>query len=576
MRRTRSPSSFSFFVNLFAKGSLEVSLLKFEKDPRYTMSLQEDAAKLLKETAYFKEAPEGFIQELARQMKCLEVQDGYNFFEEGDEIHSVLILEEGVAVRTKMSVDESNVAELRSSLREMPSEHSETSPGEDASVLIDTISGRAQVTGLLHNFKAGAVAYATVSARGPVKAWLIEGKKFREAITKEPAYALEMMSSLSRELRVGTKSLQALVRHSKASHREGGAASEQRVCKVLCYDATSWTMEGFQPAIEEFNKQHKDDGTSIEMEFTTERLSEHSAIFAAGYNAVCLFVNDTANSSVIQTLSLLGVRMIAMRCAGFDRVDTKAARAFGMTVARVPAYSPYAVAEMGIALLMSVNRKIHRANNRVRMANFTLDAGLMGIDIHGKTVGVMGTGNIGAILCNILFGFGANVICYDVHENPEVLEKGGKYVSKEEILSQSDILFLMMPLLPPTKHTINFETLKLLKKGMLLINTSRGGLIDTKALLQGLQDGTIAGVGLDVYENEQEYFFQDWSAKTVTDLDLVALLGNNKVVLTAHQAFFTQEAVDKIVGDTMQNLTDFYHANKTGRKHPNNCIPAHP
>ncbi|GAX20713.1 D-lactate dehydrogenase [Fistulifera solaris] len=539
------------------------------------MSSQEDAEKLLKETAYFKEAPEALVQELARQMQCLNVEDGHNFFEEGEEIHSVLILEEGMLVRTKMSVDESDVAELRSSLREMPSEHSESASSDDSSVLIDMISGRAQVTGLLHNFKAGAVAYATVSAKGSVKAWLIEGEKFREAITKEPAYALEMMSALSRELRVGTKSLQALVRHSKAGHREGNATTEQKVCKVLCYDATSWTIEGFEPAIKEFNEQHKEEGISIEMEFTTERLSEHSAIFAAGYSAVCLFVNDTANSNVIQTLSLLGVRMIAMRCAGFDRVDTKAARAFGLTVARVPAYSPYAVAEMGIALLMSVNRKIHRANNRVRMANFTLDGGLMGIDIHGKTVGVMGTGNIGAILCNILFGFGANVLCYDVHENPDVLDKGGKYVSKEEILSQSDILFLMMPLLPPTKHTINFDTLKLLKKGMILINTSRGGLIDTKALLKGLQDGTIAGAGLDVYENEQEYFFQDWSAKTVTDSDLVALLGNNKVVLTAHQAFFTQEAVDKIVSDTIQNLTDYYHSNKSGIRHPNNCIPVH-
>lgn len=223
------------------------------------------------------------------------------------------------------------------------------------------------------------------------------------------------------------------------------------------------------------------------MEYTTERLSEQSATFAAGYDAVCLFVNDDASEKILQTLSLLGVSMIAMRCAGFDRVNLKAATAFQMTVARVPAYSPYAVAEMAIALLLAVNRKIAKASARVKMANFSLDAGLMGKDIHGKTVGVMGTGKIGQILCDIVLGFGVKLICYDVYESDEVKQKGGVYVSKEELYQQSDFIFLMMPLLKPTYHTINDEAISQMKKGVILINTSRGGLVDAKSLLKGLR-----------------------------------------------------------------------------------------
>ena len=294
--------------------------------------------------------------------------------------------------------------------------------------------------------------------------------------------------------------------------------------------------------------------------------------FDLGYDAVCLFVNDTANANVIQTLSKLGVKMIANRCAGFDRVDTKAALAYDITLARVPAYSPYAVAEMAISLLMGVNRKIARASSRVRMANFSLDAGLMGIDIHGKTVGVMGTGKIGQILCDILFGFGANLICYDVFESDDLKRKGAKYVSKDELFEHADVIFLMMPLLPPTRHTINEGMLDKLKPGVILINSSRGGLVETTAVLKGIEMGIIRGYGADVYENEGDYFFQDWSAKSIPDPTLVALLGNNNVLLTAHQAFFTQEAVDAIVNVTLDNLLKF-NKGMTMYSHPNTFLP---
>eukprot|EP00934_Nitzschia_sp_Nitz4_P004908 Nitzschia sp. Nitz4//scaffold16_size188269//145042//147064//NITZ4_001812-RA/size188269-augustus-gene-0.98-mRNA-1//-1//CDS//3329538580//4898//frame0 len=521
---------------------------------------KETAVSLLRESPWFKNASASMLEKLADKMTLQEADDGFLFVKEGDEIKNVLVLQEGSLVRTKLSVEDAAVA------------HEEWTEEEikEHSIVVDEITGTGKITGLLHSVETGGHAYATISAAGPTKVWLLPGEDLRDIVCGEPQFALDLMSALARELRSGTKSLRNVlrrVRNSTSNLEEAG----KKPFRVLCYDATSWTTDGFKAALEVYQKEEHD--VDIKMEFTTERLSQQSACFAAGYDAVCLFVNDTADAPVLKTLSLLGVRLVLMRCAGFDRVDTKAALAFDLTVARVPAYSPYAVAEMGIALLMSVNRRINKASNRVRMANFSLDGGLMGMDIHGKTVGVMGTGKIGQILCDIMLGFGVNLLCYDVFENDEVKAKGGKYVSKDEIYAQSDILFLMMPLLAPTYHTINHDVLAKLKPGVILINTSRGGLVDTKALLEGLRTGVIGGCGMDVYENEQAYFFQDWSAGHIEDPDLEALLGNNNVVLTAHQAFFTKEAVNKIVDTTIENI-GFYCEGKRGLSHPNNCIPA--
>jgi D-lactate dehydrogenase len=437
-------------------------------------------------------------------------------------------------------------------------------------VLVDIVEGYGTLTGLLHNIEEGECAYATVTAKGPAKVWLIPGDEFRSKISANPAFALEMMNAMAHELRNTSKVTRALAKTMSKASPEAEAGGN--ILRVLCYDTTSWVSNGFNPAVESFNKGQGVGGLHILMDFTPERLGPKSAAYAGGYEAICTFVNDVADSETMQTLSMLGVKMIAQRAAGFDRIDTKAALAYGMTVARVPAYSPYAVAEMGISLLMAVNRKIAKANSRVKMANFSLDEGLMGMDIHGKTVGVMGTGKIGQILCNIIKGFGANLICFDIFESDVVKDLGGKYVTKDELYAQSDVIFLMMPLLPPTRHTINDSVLPKLKKGVLLINTSRGGLVDTKALLKGLSEGIIAGVGMDVYENEADYFFQDWSAQNIPDPVLVALLGNNNVILTAHQAFFTKEAVDKIVATTIENM-DNYSKGMRGTSHPNNCIP---
>jgi CRP-like cAMP-binding protein len=360
---------------------------------------------------------------LAAVMIPVEAPDGHLFVEEGEDIHNVVIIEEGTLARTKLSITD-ETGEPPVSLREMSIRTLRSSLSGVNRIRVDEVSGLGRITGLLHNIQPGSLAYASVTADGPVKVWIIKGEDFRQVIASPPEHALAVMNAMSRELRVGSKSLRGLMQKFQKSSSGANGKDGEVVCRVLCYDTTSWVSEGFKPAVETFNAEQKD-GICIDMTFTTERLSEQSATYAAGYDAVCCFVNDNANSDVIQTLSLLGVKCIAMRCAGFDRVDTRAATAYGLTVCRVPAYSPYAVAEMAIALLMAVNRKINRASNRVKMgklirklcvasrfclfelshlflslslsANFTLDSGLMGVDIHGKTVGVMGTGKFRTI-----------------------------------------------------------------------------------------------------------------------------------------------------------------------------------
>jgi D-lactate dehydrogenase len=489
---------------------------------------------------------------------------GHVFIEEGENMTKILIIEEGTLVRTKLSLHDddkatADVKDLSASMQLV-----------DLSVTVDQLEGRGRVSGLLHTFKTSETpAFATVSVSSDTaKVWILDAEDFRSVVSTVPQHCLDVLGALARELREGSKSLRGLMQQVQKTNRgSGGKDASKNMLSVLCYDTTSWVSDGFQPAIAAFNEQqkmeHGEDAMEIDMHFTSERLSEESATYAAGHHAVCLFVNDSASEQIIRTLSLLGVKMIAMRCAGFDRVDLRAATAYGLTVARVPAYSPYAVAEMAVALLMAVNRKIARASARIKMANFALDAGLMGMDIFGKTVGIMGTGKIGQILCQIMSGFGAKIICFDVFESPDVKAMGATYVTKDEIFAQSDVIFLMMPLLPPTYHTINETTIRQMKKGVLLINTSRGGLVDTKALLKGIREGIVSGVGIDVYEYEQAYFFQDWSAKSIQDEDLLALIGETNVVMTAHQAFFTKEAVTSIIDTTVQNLK-YYYDGKTG------------
>ena len=274
---------------------------------------------------------------------------------------------------------------------------------------------------------------------------------------------------------------------------------------------------------------------------------------ANGYDAVCVFVNDTVNEKVINELYDLGVRVIALRCAGFNNVDTKAC--FGkLHVFRVPAYSPYAVAEHAMALLLTSNRHTNRAYIRTRDFNFSL-AGLTGFDLHGKTAGVIGTGKIGQIFIRICRGFGMNVVAYDPYP---LKDADFPYVSLEELLHQSDIISLHCPLTEQSRHLINADTIAQMKDGVYLLNTSRGMLVESEALLDALKNGKIAGAGLDVYEEETEFFFEDRSEMVKRDTLLSLLVSMPNVVLTSHQAFLTNEALHNIAQVTLENLDAYF------------------
>lgn len=327
---------------------------------------------------------------------------------------------------------------------------------------------------------------------------------------------------------------------------------------VLFFDNKPYTERTF----------NETNSSEFTFHYLEARLNQETAILAAGYSTICVFVNDDLSAPVVDELAKQGVQHIALRCAGFNNVDLKACKRHGIEVSRVPAYSPYAVAEHAVALLLSLNRNIHRAYNRVRDGNFRLD-GLVGFDLNQKTVGIIGTGAIGKIMGKIMRGFGCTVVTYDLHPDADFAGQNGiRYCSLEELLSISDIISLHAPLTKETYHLINEKTLSLMKSDVLIINTSRGGLIDTRALLEGLKDGKIAGAGLDVYEEEENFFFEDFSSKGVSDDVLARLLTYPNVIVTSHQAFLTREALGNISQTVVENIRAFYQG-KRGDELPN-------
>lgn len=290
------------------------------------------------------------------------------------------------------------------------------------------------------------------------------------------------------------------------------------------------------------------------LEFFDAALTPQTCGLAAGFEAVCVFVHDKVDARLLRCLAGEGVRVVALRCAGFNNVDLAAARELGIQVVRVPAYSPYAVAEHAVALMLTLNRRTHRAYNRVREGNFALN-GLLGFDMHGKTVGIVGTGRIGAALARIMHGFGCSLLGHDQFENPECLELGMRYVERDTLLAESDIISLHCPLTPETRHMVNLHTIPRMKRGVLLINTGRGALVDTAAVIAGLKNGHIGALGLDVYEQEESLFFEDHSNEIIQDDLLERLLTFPNVLITSHQGFFTREALDAIAGTTLANLS---------------------
>ncbi len=290
--------------------------------------------------------------------------------------------------------------------------------------------------------------------------------------------------------------------------------------------------------------------------FFDVHLNHQTCSLAQGYDVVCSFVNDKLTKGILNSLSKSGVKLIALRCAGFNQVDIKTALELGITIARVPAYSPHGVAEHAVALMLALNRKIYRAYNRVRDGNFSLD-GMMGFNMNEKTVGIIGTGKIGFLLAKILSGFSCQILAYDIHENPECLKLGVKYVSLDTLYAQSDIISLHTPLIPQTHHMIGKESLSQMKDGVMIINTSRGGLIDTNSIISFLKSGKIGYLGLDVYEEEEALFFDDLSSNVIKDDTFSRLLTFPNVLITGHQAFFTDTALRNIAETTLENISAF-------------------
>lgn len=312
--------------------------------------------------------------------------------------------------------------------------------------------------------------------------------------------------------------------------------------KVAFYDTKPYDKQWFE--------QKKTE--NIEIQYFETRLTERTAKLAEGYDVVCVFVNDELNEKVIDTLYKVGVKLIALRCAGFNNVDLNAAKG-KLKIVRVPAYSPYAVAEHAMALLLTLNRKTHRAFNRTREGNFTLN-GLTGFDLRGKTVGVVGTGKIGKIFIDICKGFGMNILAYDVYPDKNL---DVKYVEKDELLRESDIISLHCPLTEQTFHFIDEESIDKMKTGAVLINTSRGALVKKEALLNGLRSKKLGAAGLDVYEEEADYFYEDRSNDIIADEILALLISMSNVIVTSHQAFLTNEALMNIAETTINNITEF-------------------
>lgn len=298
------------------------------------------------------------------------------------------------------------------------------------------------------------------------------------------------------------------------------------------------------------NKKH---GSPHQITYFEYPLNSQTAKLAKEYDAVCAFVNDKLDDKCLTILHEYGIKHIALRCAGFNNVDITAAENLGLSVQRVPDYSPYAVAEYSVALLMAVNRRIARAFRRVRDGDFSLQ-GLLGFDLHGKTIGIIGTGKIGQVAANILAGFGCRILAYDLYPNEELKAKGVNYVSLEEIFRQSDVISLYCPLTLETFHMINDHSLSLMKNGVYIINTSRGGLVNTDAVIEGLKSKKIGGLALDVYEEEEGVFFEDLSDDIIHDDKLMRLTTFPNVIITSHQAFFTKEALERISMVTINNL----------------------
>jgi D-lactate dehydrogenase len=377
---------------------------------------------------------------------------------------------------------------------------------------------------------------ASLRAESECTLYTIGGAEVLALLAARPDFARALIAALSRKQRTKTQHL------AKLLEAPGGGA-----VRIAFYDAKPYDKQSFEPLL----------GRDLACTWLAMHLDRETAELANGHRVVCAFVNDDLSGPTLERLASLGVELVALRCAGFNNVDLKTAGALGISVARVPAYSPHAVAEHALALLMTLNRSTHRAFNRVREGNFSL-TGLVGSDLYGRTAGVVGLGKIGRCAATILRGLGMRVLGYDIAIDPAFAEREGiEPCTLEDLLRQSDVITLHAPLLPATHHMINALTLALTKRGVILINTSRGGLIESKALIDALKSGQIAAAGLDVYEEESDYFFEDHSSDVIGDDLLARLMTFNNVLITSHQAFLTHQALANIAETTLGNVRQF-------------------
>lgn len=317
--------------------------------------------------------------------------------------------------------------------------------------------------------------------------------------------------------------------------------------KILFYDAKSYDRTSFQDALKNFS--------DVEIEYVKSDLDDRTAALSEGFDAVCAFVNSDVGIKTMEILHEKGISLVLMRCAGFNNVDLEAAKKYDIRVMRVPGYSPEAVAEHAMALALAVNRRLYKAYNKVRENDFSL-SGLMGFNFYQKTAGIIGTGKIGAAMCRICHGFGMKVITYDVYENPALTDIV-QYVSLEELLAASDLISLHCPLMDSTYHMISLDTIRQMKEGVILVNTSRGALVKTDDLIEGIRMHKFAGVGLDVYEEETDNVFEDRSDEILEHSTTARLLSFPNVMITSHQGFFTSEALQAIAETTLQNAMDY-------------------
>lgn len=377
---------------------------------------------------------------------------------------------------------------------------------------------------------------ATLKACSACVVWELAYEDFESLLERERSVAKGLLATLSRNLARET-STAAILR----------AKEEERGLRVAFFSANPYRNRLYT----------EKNAYGFALKFFLPRLTLDTVPLATGFRVIVVSANDCLDAPVVEALAELGVEMIALRCAGFNNVNLDACARLGITIARVPAYSPYAVAEHAVALIMALNRRTHRAHARVRDGNFSL-AGLVGFDMHGKTAGVIGTGKIGACLVSILHGFGCTLLAHSRSEKQDLIDQFGvRYVDIDELLSSSDIISLHCALSPETYHMINTETISQMKDGVMLINTARGGLIDTEALIAGLKSRKIGFTGLDVYEEEALYFYKDFSDDVIEDDALARLITFSNVMVTGHQGSLTDVAQTRIVETTVENIREF-------------------